>query len=117
MSFSPRSTTDYVNRSSKKNYVRMNCFDRSSKRSQRYKSRRKVFAHRPYHLATRWKKNFFVGKPVKPRKLLAPALKPFRVRHVGKKKTENVAAHDSVDKSLCEERLLHLGIYFKHQTV
>ena len=43
-------------------------------------------------------------------------------------KSENVAAHDFVDKSLCEERrpplnysafvsLLHLGIYFTHQTV
>ena len=52
----------------------------------------------------------FVGR------LLAPALKPFRVWHVNKK-SENVAAHDFVDKSQCEERLLHLGIYFTHETV
>ena len=32
------------------------------------------------------------------------------------KKSENVAAHDFVDKSLCEEGI-HLGIYFAHQTV
>ena len=40
---------------------------------------------------------FFVGK------LLAPALKPFRVWHVNKKR-ENAAAHDFVDKGIYEER-------------
>ena len=42
-------------------------------------------------------------------KLLASALKPFRVLHVNKKNRENVSAHDFVDKSLCEERGLPLS--------
>jgi len=53
---SPRSTTDNVNRSSKRLRL-MNYFDRSSKRGQR-QSRRNFFSHRSFHLATFWKKNF-----------------------------------------------------------
>ena len=53
--------------------------------------------HIPFGNALEKEFFFFVGK------LLASALKPFRVWHVNKKR-ENATAHDFVDKGLYEER-------------